>query len=252
MVLGWKRGIGAFLLAFMAFSKSAVQGNEPIVFEVMGQEPYAFTNNRGELDGYFYHVANRLLEKAGYPARAVPIPLKRLVRNLRSKATHCTFFATRDFSDYDLFAVDDIGHTIKVGIVPKHDITLKSYDDLRAIRIGTPIGMRFGAWFDDAQDLQKIETPNYAHSSRMLYHNRIDAIAGVVESIHFSAAVTLETQENIFGRPYLIRETLISLICHNDIPSQMRERLSTALKALKESGEIKGIIATSLHIEKSE
>jgi len=234
--------LSSLTAATLLFTAPA-SAQETVSFDVIGQEPYGFQNDQGEFDGYFYHIANRLLSEANYEGTARPIPLKRLIRDLRQRHTDCSIFANRDYSQEKLIEVDTIGHSIDVGVVPKAGLTITHRDELKKIRIGAPVGMTFGTDFDTDDSYQRVDTPDYRHSALMLQRDRIDAVIGVIESIHFGAITAVGSYEAIYDKPYFLRRTPISLYCHQDVPETTQNRLQTALAKMKTSGEVQTIIS---------
>ncbi|MEH6631248.1 MAG: transporter substrate-binding domain-containing protein [Halopseudomonas aestusnigri] len=236
-----------FLLAVIIFPLSyisLVQGQEnwPII-QTIEQEPYGFVNSAGEQDGYLYKIAGLILKEAGYVTEPRAVPVNRLIKNLKVGNSTCIVAAKSPFAEEHFEPVEDIGHTVEVGFMPRKGIELNSYEYLKGLRIAIPAGMTIGNPFDEDQSLTKINTPDYKRGILLLNRGDIDVVVGVIESIKFSALFVPGKPSHILGEPHVINSFPMSLICgkqYKDSPIVMRLKLAT--KSLREDGAIAKVI----------
>lgn len=230
--------LSLLLSSVTAFAESRVP-----VFQVIGQEPYSFRSKKGVIKGYHYLIANKILQEAGYNATAEPVPLKRLIRDMRQGLSDCALAANSPFARDNFAVIEDFNHHLEIGIMPRSGIDLKTYDDLRTISIGIPAGMSIGEPFDSDDRLLKVPTPDYHQSALMLQYKRIDAIMGALESIEYGAYKALNGKKMAFGQPLVTQSVPIALICSPVIAdTPLVAKLKAATIRLKERGEIQQII----------
>ncbi|MBO6826290.1 MAG: transporter substrate-binding domain-containing protein [Sneathiella sp.] len=231
------------LLMLLAFCSAAAAEEKAPVFQTIGQEPYSFQSSDGQYDGYHYQIANRILEEAGYTAKAQPVPLRRLIHDTKGGLSDCMLAGASPFAKANFALVETVGHDLIVGILPRAGLDLNSYDDLKNIRIGVPAGMSVGDPFDSDETLIKVPTPDYFQSSIMLNYDRIDAIMGAIESIRYSAHKALPGEKVVFGKPLITQRFPVALLCNKGKANTVLvKRLKEATVRLRESGEFAQII----------
>ncbi|MBE7637902.1 transporter substrate-binding domain-containing protein [Sneathiella sp. P13V-1] len=235
--------IGILGILFCFASPAFTQESTPVL-QTIGQEPYSYLVDDNRYEGYHYEIANSILKQAGYKVTAEPPPLKRLIHNLKEGHSDCILAANSPFARKHFIAVEEIGHNLQVGILPREGINPSEYEDLQGLAIAVPQGMTIGEPFDSDTSLIKVSTPDYNQSSLMLKHNRIDAIMGALESIRFSAYKVLPNEQPRYGTPLIIQSLPVALICNKDkIDTEIVKRLKTATQELKANGTIEKIIS---------
>lgn len=213
------------------------------VFETIGQEPYSFTDENGNIAGYNYEIANAILQEAGYKTKAKPAPMKRLLRNVKLGTTDCMLAAYSPYSAENYTLIEETGHDLHAGLLPRAGINLSSYEDLKGLRIGVPAGMTIGEPFDSDDSLSKFTTPNYPKSTVMMRHKRIDVIMGAIESIKYSGYKENGNVRLDFGTPLITDSFKLALLCNNEVSkSKMVKKLKSATVQLRENGTIDRII----------
>lgn len=224
------------------FGGNVGQAREPII-QLIGQEPYSYITDDGRVEGYFYEIANRMLEKAGYSIKSESVPVKRLARNLNSGMADCSFFPAIPTIVQMFSAVTEIGHLLEIGVLPKVGIQLDAYNDLRDIEVGVPIGFTMGSRFDNDPLVHRKDVPDYYHGTRMLWGNRIEAVGGAIESIRFTAHKALGEGHALFDTPYILMSGEITLFCRKTLKdTEILSRLKKAMIDMRESGETQAII----------
>lgn len=242
MLKCWKLCTCVFLLLLIDCGQTLAEGRLPIL-QTIGQEPYSFQDENGQFQGYHYLIANRILQEAGYDTTAHPVPLKRLIRDMQQGLSDCGLAANSEFAQDNFEIIENFNHNLKIGIMPRAGIDLNSYDDLRTISIGVPVGFSIGEPFDKDNRLLKVPTLDYNQGVLMLSYKRIDAIVGVLESIEYSAYKIQSDRQLTFGKPLIAGSAQIALICNNKaLDSILVAKLKAAAIRLKESGEIDQII----------
>lgn len=233
----------AVLLTALLFSSSINADDRLPVFETIGQEPYSYIDENGNTAGYTYEIANAILEHAGYRTKANPAPMKRLLRNMKIGATDCMIAAKSPYTTEHYTFIEELGHDLKAGFVPRVGIDLNSYDDLKKWRIGVPAGMTIGDPFDSDESLTKVVTPDYPKSANMLKYGRIDVIMGAIESIKFGAYKAYNKVKLEHGTTLILYRFKLGLICNNDVAnSEMVRKLKASTFELRENGSINTII----------
>ncbi|WP_421779955.1 substrate-binding periplasmic protein [Kiloniella litopenaei] len=230
-----------FQLNFISFVEA--QENGPII-QTIEQEPYGFVNSAGEQDGYLYKVAELILKQAGYVTKPQAVPVNRLIKNLKVGNSTCILAAKSPFVKEHFEPIEDIGHTIEVGFMPRKGIELNGYEDLKGLRIAIPAGMTIGNPFDEDQSLTKINTPDYKRGVLLLSRGDIDVVVGAIESIKYSALFVSGKPSHLLGEPHIINSFPMSLTCRKqlkDNPVVMRLKLAT--KSLREDGITKMVIS---------
>ncbi|ASP31907.1 hypothetical protein CHH27_00545 [Labrenzia sp. VG12] len=232
---------GVMLLGLTA---DAVQAeDERPIFITMQQEPYSYLDKNGNIDGYHYTIANLILEEAGFSHKATTAPIKRMVVELTSGTADCSIAAHSPFAQENFMHVADIGYELRVGIIPRKGIDLESYEDLKGLKIGVPAGMSIGDPFDSDETLDKVQTPDYEKSARMLEVGRIDAIMGAIESVRYSAFMKANIAHEIFGKPLVTTQYPFVLICSKTLPEDGYVlALKEATQRLKARGDIDAVI----------
>jgi hypothetical protein len=218
-------------------------GVRPVRFALMELSPYGFFDEAGEPRGYLYDLANEVLIAADLQGESELFPVKRMVRNVLEGSWDCTFVAATDFVKDNFYLIEKIGKKLEGGIIPKPGITLDGYQSLYKYDIAVPQGMTLTKKFDSDDKLSKVLTEGYQQSIRMLAGNRLEVIAGAIDSLKFAAKQIGIDPNTAFGEPLVVIDFDIWFACSNDNPSAARvQRLRDAVVTLRESGRIKEII----------
>ncbi len=215
---------------------------DDIRFGIMQQHPYGYFEDEGP-KGYLYDIAHAVLDKAGFVGKLEILPHKRLQVELKSGIQQCTFFAESSYALENFQAHEPIGKVLAAVILPRAGVFLKTYDDLRGIRIGVPRGVFIDPRFDADETLNKQETLDYHHSMRMLRHQRLDAVVGGYDSLLFNMKET-GIPLSAISDPLVFHKLEIALFCGKEsLTGREADRLNKAIVELRENGTIRHIIA---------
>jgi polar amino acid transport system substrate-binding protein len=238
--------MGFLISSFPTFANELVEESpnvRPVRFALMELRPYGFYDEAGMLRGYLYDLANEVMKTADLHGEIEIFPVKRMVGNVLEGSWDCTFVAATDFVKENFYLVEKIGKKLEGGIIPRSGITLDSYQSLYNYDIAVPHGVTLTKKFDTDKKLSKVLTEGYQQSIKMLDGDRLEAIAGAIDSLKFSAKQIGIDPTAAFGEPLVVFEFDIWFACSHDNPSATRVRqLQEAVITLRESGRIKEIV----------
>lgn len=156
-------------------------------FGVMALSPYGFFDEDNVPHGNLYDISLAILKHGDFQGEAIILPLKRLTQNiLVEKKLDCSVFGKVSFVQENYEIIEPVGIDVSFGILPRNGVVIDSYDDLKKLAIGVPLGVKMGGGFDKDNFLNKFPAQNYESGMLMLKHKRLDAIAGVISSLQYS------------------------------------------------------------------
>ncbi|MEH6496469.1 MAG: transporter substrate-binding domain-containing protein [Pseudomonas marincola] len=229
----------------LAISLNAAAATEarPLSFPILKLSPYSFYDKNGNSQGYLFEIFTAILENSGQNEIVKIVPLKRMLKEFKSGFHDCTLIADTPLSKSLFRIIEPIGSKIRGGILPAADKTITTYEMLNSLEIGVPLGVSFHKKFDADSHLKKIETTDYLESVRMLVHDRLDAVAGNIDSFYFNAKKIGYPVASTFGEPLVLTSLDIVLACNEHNPSdELIQKLKMSLLELRENGKIQQII----------
>ncbi len=212
-------------------------------FATMELVPYGMIASDGTITGYLHEISNLILKTAGYPPQNAVLPIKRVIKGLVIGEFDCSIFAETPYAKDNFKLLEKIGKKLEVGVLPAKGIKLNVYEDLSDIKIALPLGISLSPKFDTDKDLEKISSNGYFQAVKMLSKGRVNAIAGALDSMRFSARQIGLDPAQTFDKPLLFVDLDMWLTCPNKkLAPEAIERLRAAVRKLRKRGEILDII----------
>lgn len=241
------RILSCLLLLMAPVSHATHVDASQIRFGIFDHPPYAYKNENGAYVGTLYEVASAILERSGLQGVNQVLPSTRLFQQLSKGSTDCSLMIKNNITQANFNLIEPIGEIVSTGITPRQGVDLKEYEDLSNLKIAVPRGIYIYEPFDNDGGLNKVWSTNYEHSASMLLRGRVDGMAGVVESLLFNTRKLGMAPDEI-GESLVFSRYPIWLLCaHGSVPSEILERLKTAVASLRKEGTIRKIFKA--HVE---
>lgn len=202
--------------------------------------PWASINDEsGKITGLFVALVKELSQRTSYDINITLAPFSRVDKELESGRQDCTMLvANADRSKFIVKGEMIFMHNI--GIVARKGIKLNSYHDLNTIKVSVIRGLLFSHQFDNDNRIQKEFNTDYMIGLRKMSRQRIDAVAGAIETIRYLAKK--EGLLNHLGDDLTLSALPILLQCSKKSAhlSSMK-KLNKAIKAMRADGTIMNI-----------
>jgi len=214
----------------------------PLRMAMMALAPYAYKTNEGKWKGNLFDVSQAILKEGHFAGDVRAYPVKRLTTLLKRGEADCTITAAVPYMKNNYTKVASLNSELEFGVLPHKEVTIKKYDALNNITIAVPSGAKMGLPFDADEKLQKVQVQDYENAMRLLSAKRVDAAAGVISSLMFSAKMAgLETMK--FGTAYIFHSLPINVYCQPGTPIEAYwPKIKNAVIALQNKGVIKKIM----------
>lgn len=218
---------------------------EALEFHTLDLPPFGFKEpngpNSGQRKGMLFDIAKAITEEANIPAVHTLVPLVRVIKELQGGKKLCTIVTRSPFSEAMATPLAYIGLDAKGAIVPRANLVLNSYDDLKGLKIGVTRGTVMYHAFDQDESLDKRFTNHDKQSVLMLQRNRVDAIAGALDAIYFNMA-KLNFDRSDLPQPLVLVSREFWLHCpKNGLSPETLASLTEATKRLVDRGTLKEI-----------
>ena len=212
-------------------------------FATMELAPYGFLDESGNITGYLYEIANLIIGTAELPIINGLFPVERMIKEITDGRRDCTIAVDAPIIIKIFQLIEKIGKKIKSGILPRKGITISNYHDLYNHVIAVPHGTSFTLKFDKDDEIKRQFTNGYRHSINMMVRGRVDAIAGAIDSLRYSARKNQLVPNDIFGEAFIFTTSELWLVCAKDqLSPKMKEHLKQTVIQLRDSGEFQIII----------
>ena len=155
-------------------------------FHSLDLPPFGFKDANGQKRGMLFDIAKAITNEAKIPSLHTLVPLARVVKEIQHGKKLCTIVTRSPFSEVIAIPVAYVGINTQGAIVPREDLILNSYNDLKGIKIGVTRGTVLFHPFNQDDSLDKQFTNHDYQSVLMLQRNRVDAIAGALDAIYFN------------------------------------------------------------------
>lgn len=167
----------SYLLILLSSSVYSSPSNDCIEFHVIQTEPLGYVNEQGAPTGIHWEYIEALSKHSGLCINAKLMPYARIWNSIEY-GNHDGGIIFKSQSRDPL--VQYAGHiqTIPTVVVPLKGITLKEYNDLSTLYIGTMKGVHLSQKFDNDKSLNLLELINFDQGTRMINLKRLDAVAG--------------------------------------------------------------------------
>ncbi len=227
--------------AAVAVVQSATTELKPLRFGTFSHPPYAYRDADGNYIGSLYEAGLAILKQSGLPGHNRVLPPRRLWQQLINRQTDCAMMINNQTTSSTFQMVAPLGQLLTVGILPRAGIALNRYEDLQNLRIAVPRALHIDGRFDQDGGLHKVATRNYYHSALMMKRNRVDAMAGGIESMLFNAHQQGMSPREL-GKPLVFNRLPIWLLCARDsVAPGVIARLQQATAVLRKAGRIEQV-----------
>ncbi|EPJ55956.1 MAG: hypothetical protein OFPI_01680 [Osedax symbiont Rs2] len=224
------------LLSVLLLVPISVKGSEGDVGMIaMGQSPYGFENDEGQITGVLYDVLKQIRTTSGIGSAVEIQPAKRMLATLLKGKRSCTIVVDSPEIVESLDIIEPVGYKLTAGILPVAGVKLKDYSSLTGKIIAVPLGILFDEKFHNDKSLNKLSTPQYINAIKMMKAGRVDAIAGAISALKYIAGKEgLNAQ--FFGQPLIFVEAEFYLVCSFKLSEIERTKLQQAVVELRSSG----------------
>ena len=221
------------IVAFISIIALPIRANECLSMHVVNNPPVGYINEAGEITGIHWELLTILEEKSGLCMNKKLLPYSRAWRSIQF-GDHDGGILSRA-SERDPF-VEYIAKliTLRTVVIPRKNLTLHTYDDLKNIVIGRVRATLLSDRFDNDSELNILELATYERAINMLKKGRIDAIAG--SGLGLSVITRLGEQDYFnFSGKLIIGERELWLIFskyskHSEMIPQLRETMQELIK----------------------
>lgn len=238
-----------FILSCLLSAKTSFAQNQPLVFLAEDLPPYHFINSQGQADGVMVEIINAVLSKAELTGTVKIQPLARSFQAARTKKNHFMLSLLKTPKRSDEFKW--VGETYKsyavlVGLKNRKNIKLATLADAKSYMVGTIRGYHSVSFLlnNDFQEKDNLSlSVTSKHMWAMLFNNRIDFVFTNYMALDRDIKNAGFDAENIV--PYLLIEDFpnqLNIAAGPHTSDAMVEKLSTALKSIKQSGVYQNIL----------
>ena len=234
--------ICCYSLIALSSSVYSSPSKECIKFHVIQSEPLGYINDQGKPTGIHWEYVEAIRKHSGLCINAKLMPYARIWKSIEY-GNHDGGIIFKSQSRDQL--VQYAGHiqTVPTVVIPLKGITLKEYNDLNGLHIGTMKGVHLSKKFDNDKNLNLLELINFDQGTRMINLKRLDAVAGNAFALHYQFQkfgvldkVDLNNQLKLGEKEQWIQISKKSQ--HLDILPV----LNNSVSALKESGVFREIL----------
>jgi len=204
-----------FTLLFLTGTVGNIANAEPpkLKFGIMSLAPYGYKKANEEWEGNFFDLANAIIAEMEIEGSVRVLPVARVGHEiLKTRTIDCTITAQLPFMENNFQRVARIDHTLKFGVLTLPSTELKTYADLKKLRVAVPLGAKMGLPFDQDETLEKVQVRDYSNAMLMLDRGRVEAAVGVIDSLLFSAK-KIGLERTAYGKPLIFKAQPINIYC---------------------------------------
>jgi polar amino acid transport system substrate-binding protein len=220
------------------YSNGSVAEGERLSFISIETAPWASRNETsGELEGAFVEIVRALAQRLEQEVDISIAPFARIERELASGVQDCTILVPLT---EDIVQRGTVVAYHPIGFYAHKDIPLRTYEDIKPLKLSVIRGAAITPEFDNDTSLQKEFDTDYLIGLRKVARGRLDAIVGAIPTLKFLAEQ--EGLDGFLGKPLTVVEIPLVLQCgktSKQIPNM--PRLNTVLDAIKEDGTLEKI-----------
>ncbi len=239
------------IIALVLFHQWELKGAaaSDIQVELIDLPPYVIEQGNGQKSGVFIEIAHLIAKESGLPTTYRISPLSRALENLSRGLADWTLLLQSDWTEKTFLSAALVYDKVRVVVLPRKNVQLRSYEDLKSVNIAAPHGMVLGHYFDNDGTLKKSFTDNYFQSAIMLKAKRVEAMAGVEASLYF-AAKNVGLKRSELGSPLVLRHSNFKLFFASDrLSDTQKEAIISATNRLRLSGAFEKIFTKYLSVE---
>lgn len=231
----------ALLSVFLALgARGTLAQDDKLTFISIEAAPWASRNaETGELEGAFIEIIRVLEQRLKQPIEVSVAPFARIDRELASGVHDCTILVPLS---EELTERGTILAFHPIGFYARKEIPLRSYDDIKPLKLSVIRGGSLSPEFDNDASLHKEFDTDYLIGLRKVARGRLDAIVGAIPTLKYLAEQ--EGLDKYLGEPLTVVEIPLMLQCaknSDQLPNM--PKINAALDAIKEDGTLAKIRA---------
>ncbi len=210
-------------------------------FTTVEVPPWAGVNKQGGHYGVFNDLIAEFERRTPHWIRQTYLPFARIERELETGAADCAIFIWNE-SRQSIVERGEIVYEFSLGVVARKGVALNAYDDLKPLTISVLRGLSVTPKFDSDGDLKKEHNKDYYQGLRKIVHKRVDAIAGMIPTIRYSAAQRGIAEH--LGGHLVLRKAPLALQCSRNSPHlALRADFDRVIRDLRADGTLDRIFS---------
>ncbi len=231
-------------LLFLVLSTKVYAEDKPLRLVTLPFPPWGFHDQEKKPIGIGYEMANAIAERMGRTYVNRIVPMSRVLKEIEYGSADITIVLRTPYSEAVAVPVTSLDLSLRAVIWPRKGISIKSTDDLYALRLSMPIGMKVGKELTRIQKKLNIAPTNdYPQSLQMFQANRIDAIIGTEQSLLFNAIKKGMNPYEEFGTPYELSRYIVWVHASKQyIEREDIHKLQSVAQSLKDDGTFARIL----------
>lgn len=239
----------ALTLCLFLSNTSVVHAEEqPLNIATIPLPPWGFVEAPLGSQGICYEWANAIAERMGRKYTNRIMPMSRLFKALEYGRIDFSIFLRTPFSESIAVPIANVGIPFRTVILPKKDLSIKSFEDLNGVRLSMARGLKVGGEFANQKDLNITYSADYAHSVQMFKAGRIDAIVGTQQSLIYNAFKLGLNPNQVFSMPFELAQLEGWVQASNEfIAREGMENLQIAAQSLIDDGTFLAIFKKYNH-----
>jgi ABC-type amino acid transport substrate-binding protein len=232
--------IGFFVTAILFFNSTVAA--EPLRIATLQIMPYGFIDRQDKTVGILYDLTCKIAEEAGFPYTNKLYPFMRIVQMMKNGSADITITLPHK-------SMKEVAVPI-LSVVPSENVVIgpkgSKFNSLKDLH-GKTVGVIRGASYDDSfsadSAIRKCPIDKYNNCIKMMFRQRVDAIAGVKWGILY-AGKNNGYEKNDFGKPLLLNTDYGWLFfSKKTADDETLAKLKSAAEKIIKNGTVQNIIA---------
>lgn len=236
----FSRRMSSSMLLIVMLTLSHASIATELSFITIDVAPWASINKKtGDIEGAFVEIVKEISTRIDRKIDITITPFARVDRELESGLHDCTILVPRS---EDLVVKGNLISYHPIGVIPRKDIVLKNYEDLKDVRLSVLRGATMTPQFDSDTTLLKEYDTDYVIGLRKVSRKRLDAIVGAIPTImHVAEEEGIADQ---MGEPLVLTEVPLIFQCSKNSPNlAIMPAINQAIEEIKAEGILKKIQA---------
>lgn len=235
------------LLVFSLFLSLGVcaQENQTLRAGLFYIVPFGYVDSdTGEVTGITASLIQAIESESNMPISIKLVPYKRLIASLEQGSIDFAIFFRSEITDQvsdSLLPVYDLDTVV----MTRSSFVVNQYEDLYALRLATPVGVRYSPKFDKDEKLRVNRVEDYSNAVLMLDKGFVDGVVGPEKILSYQLnAHKLDTE--MFSNSYTLTTNTAWLQFSKKFNNEsVKQRVIKSVEALKASGKVSEILEYS-------
>lgn len=190
------------MLAVLSLPLPPLSASELLRIDTIQMAPLGFFTEDGKSAGFFYDLANRIAEEAGFSYQNRIVPFARMINEIESGEADVSIFYRSEKNDKLTIPISAL-FSLKNIIIGGKGTKFDSVQSLHGKKVARVRGARYDESFDSDPAIKMIETVDYKDSLRMLVHQIADAAVMPETGFLFTVKQTGYSKAD-FGEPLVL------------------------------------------------